>query len=335
MVKINGELKYGNKQLIVDINLDNVSGATALIGPNLSGKTLVLRCIFSRARHRIGRPIHYGPYPHGLTCDVERDDNYTAVYVDAYRVVNQLYETVAKDLLSIIKENAEFIGNEINAIDIRRAAEAIYDSVYDIKKNLNDFYVLELKKHADSQMVADATRLLNELYDEWMKKAEEAKTEFKDIFDDFLPLVLSATVDGFTWVDRKTGAFGQSLYQLSTAFSPALVILYAMYAYAIPQETYLLVEQPEAYAHPLTAFFIGTYLRRLVERSRGRLNIIAETHSFDFLRGFYSEEDTKVYVFRRFIEGDKIYLKVAGQWQGEGYVPGFSDATVFRLLLPK
>jgi hypothetical protein len=168
--------------------------------------------------------------------------------------------------------------------------------------------------------VADAVRQFNELYDEWLRKAEEARGEIKEIFDDFFPLALSATADGFAWTDRKAGASGQGLQRLSVAFSPALVALYAMYAYGIPQETYLLVEEPEAHAHPLMVYFLGAYLRRLAKRSGGRLNVVVSTHSFDFLRGFW-DEGVKVYVLRRFIEGGKVLLKVAGQWRGRAMCP--------------
>jgi len=179
--------------------------------------------------------------------------------------------------------------------------------------------------------VADAVRQFNELYDEWLRKAEEARSGIKEIFDDFFPVVLSATADSFAWTDRKAGASGRGLQRLSAAFSPVLVALYAMYAYGIPQETYLLVEEPEAHAHPLMAYFLGAYLRRLAKRRSGRLNVVVSTHSFDFLRGFW-DEGVKVYVLRRFIEGGKILLKVAGHWQGEGYVPGFSDTAIYKLL---
>jgi hypothetical protein len=192
-------------------------------------------------------------------------------------------------------------------------------------------FALDAKKRADDLLVADAVRQFNELYDEWLRKAEEARSEIKEIFDDFFPVVLSATADGFAWTDRKAGASGRGLQRLSTAFSPALVALYAMYAYGIPQETYLLVEEPETHAHPLMAYFLGAYLRRLAKQSGGRLNVVVSTHSFDFLRGFW-DEGVKVYVLRRFIEGGKILLRVAGQWQGEGYVPGFSDTAIYKLL---
>jgi len=321
--KITGEI--GNKTLAVDLEIDG-TGAVALIGPNLTGKSLVLRCIYQRAQSRIGRPLQAPP---DLICDVERED-YLAVYVDAYRVVNQLYETAMRERLEVIRESAKFIMDQVDDIEIRKAGDAIDRAAATIEKVVSDYqFMLNMKRRADDILVSEAVALLNELYDEWSRKAEEVRAEFRDIFDDFFPLVISATADGFTWTDRKAGASGRGLQHLSAAFSPALVALYAIYAYSIPQETYLLVEEPETHAHPLMAYFLGAYLRRLAKRSGGRLNVIVSTHSYDFIRGFWSE-GVKVYVLRRIIENGKILLKVVGQWQGEGYVPGFSD--IYKLL---
>jgi len=325
-VRAAGELAYGGGALAVELEVD-ASGAVALIGPNLTGKSLLLQCIYQRGRSRIGRPLQAQP---DLACDVERE-GYLAIYVDAYRVVSQLYEVAVRERLGGIREGAEALSGA-DAEDVRRVGDAIYRAADEIEKSLGDLqFALAAKSRADDLLVADAVRQFNELYDEWLRRAEEARSEIKEIFDDFFPLVLSATADGFAWTDRKAGASGRGLQRLSTAFSPALVALYAMYAYGIPQETYLLVEEPETHAHPLMAYFLGAYLRRLAKQSGGRLNVIVSTHSFDFLRGFWGE-DVKVYVLRRFVEGGKILLRVARQWQGEGYVPGFSDTAIYKLL---
>jgi hypothetical protein len=326
-VRAAGELAYGGGTLAVELEID-VSGAVALIGPNLTGKSLLLQCIYQRGESKIGRPLQAPP---DLICDVERED-YLAVYVDAYRVVSQLYEVAMRERLKDIRESAKFIMREVDNEEVRGAGDAIYRVAAAIEKTLGDLqFALDAKSRADDLLVADAVRQFNELYDEWLRKAEEARGEIKEIFDDFFPLALSATADGFAWTDRKAGASGRGLQRLSTAFSPALVVLYAIYAYGTPQATYLLVEEPEAHAHPLMAYFLGAYLRRLAKRSGGRLNVVVSTHSFDFLRGFW-DEGVKVYVLRRFIEGGKILLRVAGQWQGEGYVPGFSDTAIYKLL---
>jgi hypothetical protein len=325
-VRVTGELAYGRGTLAVELEVD-ASGAVALIGPNLTGKSLLLQCIYQRGKPRIGRPLQAPP---DLICDVEKED-YLAVYVDAYRVVSQLYETAIRERLEGIREGAETLSGAYYE-EARRVGDAIYRAAAAIEKILGDLqFALAAKSRADDLLVADAVRQFNELYDEWLRKAEEAKSEIKEIFDDFFPVALSATADGFAWTDRKAGASGRGLQRLSAAFSPALVALYAIYAYGIPQETYLLVEEPETHAHPLMAYFLGAYLRRLAKRSGGRLNVVVSTHSFDFLRGFW-DEGVKVYVLRRFIEGGKILLRVAGQWQGEGYVPGFSDTAIYKLL---
>ncbi len=326
-VRASGESAYGGGTLAVELEID-ASGAVALIGPNLTGKSLLLQCIYQRGKSKIGRPLQAPP---DLICDVERED-YLTVYVDTYRVVSQLYEVAMRERLKDIRESAKFIMRQVDDEEVRGAGDAIYRAAAATEKILGDLqFVLAAKSRADDLLVADAVRQFNELYDEWLRKAEEARSEIKEIFDDFFPLVLSATADGFAWTDRKAGASGRGLQRLSTAYSPALVALYAMYAYGIPQETYLLVEEPEAHAHPLTAYFLGAYLRRLAKQSGGRLNVVVSTHSFDFLRGFW-DEGVKVYVLRRFIEGGKILLRVAGQWQGEGYVPGFSDTAIYKLL---
>jgi len=297
--KITGEL-YGNT--LIDVEID-VSKTTALVGPYIIGRP-VLQCIYQRAMSRIGRSLHQIP---GLICDVEKED-YVAIYVDAYRMVSQLYEIVIQDKLESIKQNAEFI-RDVDDISIRGAGDAIYRAVEDIQEVFDLMYALEMKNRADELLVAEAVSLLNKLYEEWTKKIEE---EFRDLFDDFFPLVISATVDGFVWTDRKTGALGRGLqHYLSTAFSPALVVLYAIYAYGISQkETYLLIEEPEAHAHPWMAYFLGTYLRKLVQ-SNSRLNIVVATQSFGFLNGFIN--GGKVYIIKRDVEG-KVLLK-AKQWQ--------------------
>jgi ABC-type enterochelin transport system ATPase subunit len=58
-VKVAGELAYGGGTLAVELEID-VSGAVALIGPNLTGKSLLLLCIFSRYRR-----LNRGPHDRG------------------------------------------------------------------------------------------------------------------------------------------------------------------------------------------------------------------------------------------------------------------------------
>ncbi len=202
-----------------------------------------------------------------------------------------------------------------------------------LEKMLLDLsYLLELKTLADDARISEAVGEFLDLYSLFEKRREEAREEIKELFDDFFPVFLTATREGFVWRDLRFRSEGRGLTQLSTGFSPALVALYAIYAYAIPQETYLLVEEPESHAHPVAAYFLGVFLRRLAKRSGNRLNVVAATHSLDFLRGFWEENFTKVYVLRRREARGKIELYVDREWSGEAYVPGFTDPAVYALL---
>ncbi|MGC9171121.1 MAG: hypothetical protein ACP5HD_10350, partial [Thermoproteus sp.] len=55
-VTLKGSLRYGNRDIGIDIELD-VGGAVSLVGPNLTGKSLALWCIYAHAARRIGRAV--------------------------------------------------------------------------------------------------------------------------------------------------------------------------------------------------------------------------------------------------------------------------------------
>ncbi|MGC9119731.1 MAG: hypothetical protein ACP5I3_12210, partial [Thermoproteus sp.] len=59
--------------------------------------------------------------------------------------------------------------------------------------------------------------------------------------------------------------------------------------------------------------------------SGGKFNVVAATHSLDFLAGI----GPPAYVFAR--DAERIYVK--GIWRGEGRVPGFTDAAIYRALV--
>lgn len=129
-VKMAGELAYGGGTLAVELEID-ASGAVALIGPNLTGKSLLLQCIYQRGEPRIGRPLQAPPE---LICDIEKG-GYLAIYVDAYRVVSQLYETAIRERLEVIREGAEALRGA-NDRDISRTGEAICRAAAAIEKSL-------------------------------------------------------------------------------------------------------------------------------------------------------------------------------------------------------
>jgi hypothetical protein len=327
-VILKGSLRYGNRDIGVDIRLD-VGGAVSLVGPNLTGKSLTLWCIYAHAAKKIGRAVER-ELPN-LECRVDSADYY-AVYVDAYRVAVQLYELSVKPRLEdIVRLGAEMRdlasstagATEIADIDsrfirLRDLVKEIQGAVY------GDFEIaLSARQRADDWKIAEAQAIVDEVR-RTMEKARE-DPELKDLIDEYMPLLISVTSEGFVWRDPKIGAEGAGLRQLSTVFAPALVLAEAIYAYGLPRQTFLLVEEPEAHAHPVLAFFLGRVLRRLVERSGGRFNVVAATHSLDFLAGI----GPPAYIFAR--DAERIYVK--GIWRGEGRVPGFTDAAIYRALV--
>lgn len=54
MIAVKGSLTYGSRNVVVDIELEPAR-LTVLTGPNLAGKSLVLRCLYSKAEARVGR----------------------------------------------------------------------------------------------------------------------------------------------------------------------------------------------------------------------------------------------------------------------------------------
>ncbi|MGC9051729.1 hypothetical protein [Pyrobaculum sp.] len=327
-VGLRGSLAYGNKKVGIDIEFEAV-GATSLVGPNLTGKSLALWCIYSSARRRFGRVIKR-ELP-DVVCEVEPGDYY-AVYVDAYRVAVQLFELAVRENIEMIRERAadiREIAEESASPEGREAAErafrAVVELLTDIKRaTYGDFDIaLGLKQASGDLRVREAVSVVEEVGRAMERVREEP--ELRDLVDDFFPLSLYVTSDGFGWVDNKWGAEGYGLRELSTVFAPALVLAEAVYAYGLPGLTYFLVEEPETHAHPVLAFFLGRVLRRLVERSGGRFNVVAATHSLDFLLGI----GPPAYVFAR--DAERIYVK--GVWRGEGRVPGFTDAAVYRAFV--
>ena len=321
-IALRGSLQYGDKDLHVDISLE-MEPTTALIGPNLTGKSLALQCIHRHAKERYGRDLGWAPV--GVFCEVSEED-YVSIYLDVYRTVNQLYERALSSRISSMKR----------IIDSLKGYEEIRGVAVDLDTDLRVMARLlegdremagELKEAVDDRLLFEAMGELDALKAQFQRAAEKLR-ETGHIFEEYFPLELSVTKAGFNWRDSRIGAKGYGLTTLSSAFSPAMVVLFATYAYAVPERTYLLVEEPEAHAHPLLAFFIGRYLRRLTERAGGRFNVVASTHSLDFVRGLRG----RVYVLSREQEGERWVLRVIKEWRGEGIVPGFSDPALYELV---
>lgn len=326
MATVKGILTYGNKNVVVDIELQPAR-LTILIGPNLTGKSLVLRCMYSKAEARVGRLSDRDLWKglEGITCDAGEAVE-LAVYLDAYRTAIQLYEFLQNEFVSV-KEMLKRLS--IVGEDDKQLVQRIRDDIKTIEDRVKaDFDVAaELKKYADDYVVKEALDVLFQLYERYGQVAKD-----HDLFDDFFPLLLTVEKDGFVWRDMKNNARGRGLSTLSTVYAPALVATYMLYAYGASdaRNVYLLVEEPEAHAHPVLAHFLGRLALLLAERAEERgygFHAVFATHSLDFLMGAHGRL-AKAYIFRR--TADKIFVE--GVWDGKSYVPGLSDPSAYEVF---
>lgn len=326
MITVKGDLTYGNKNVKVDIELEPAR-LTVLTGPNLTGKSLVIRCVYNRAETRVGRLSAKDLWIEGVSCDATETIK-LAVYLDAYRTAIQLYE--------FLQSKFEDIGNTLKSIyhdvtedDIRQQVQKVIDDLKIIESAVKaDFSTaLVLKSYTNDYLVKETLDVLFQLYEQYKQVAKE-----HGLFDDFFPIMLSVEKDGFVWRDTKTDARGRGLRTLSTVYAPALVAMYMLYAYGASdgRDVYLLVEEPEAHAHPVMAHFLGRLALRLAERAEERgygFRAMFATHSLDFLAGAYGKV-SRAYILRR--SHDRIYVE--GTWDGGSYIPGLSDPGAYQLF---
>ena len=90
---------------------------------------------------------------------------------------------------------------------------------------------VELKEAVDDRLLFETMGELDALKAQFQKAAEKLK-ETGPIFEEYLPLELSVTKAGFNWRDPRVGAKGFGLAALSSAFSHAMVILFARIRHA-------------------------------------------------------------------------------------------------------
>lgn len=325
MITVRGNITYGNKNISIDIELEPAR-LTILTGPNLTGKSLVLRCVYSKAETKVGRLSVEDLWVEGVSCDATEAIK-LAVYVDAYRTAVQLYELI-QIKFEDVKSALKFIHSSVR-VDDRQLVQKVNDDIKIIENRIKaDLDIAtELKSYTDDYLVKEALDVLFQLYEQYRQVAKD-----HDLFDDFFPLILSVEKDGFVWRDTKTDARGRGLRTLSTVYAPALVAMYMLYAYGASdgRDVYLLVEEPEAHAHPVMSHFLGRLALRLAESAEERgygFHAVFATHSLDFLTGAYGKV-SRAYILRR--SHDRIYVE--GTWDGGSYIPGLSDPGAYQLF---
>jgi len=342
-MRIQGTIPYGNGKVAINIDIDLSKPMTILIGPNLTGKSITLMCIanmYSRKQFMRGYvKSKIDSLKQFVRCEGGERFDYT-VFVDAYRVAAQPIEYVGEGLEEI-RENADELirGEEGKAPP---ALERIKDRVEKIKELLYEKpIILELKNYTSTHRLSMAYRKFEEIREEFKKLIEEIASKigseeaniFKADLIHFSQLFTDITSDGWLWNDLEVGIEGSDIEVLSSVFAPSLVILYAVLTYAMQGTKALLIEEPEAHAHPSLAMFLGYLLTKLA-MSDNTMRVIATTHNFDFLRGalMVGGKSVGVYVFNRRRDERGVYTLIAEPWNYTAAVPGFTETGVLSIL---
>jgi len=318
---ISTELNYGGWRLVLDVSID-LAPVTLLVGPNLTGKSLVM-CLLASA---LGRPHTTCPTVEArVRCPIEGG---YVLFLDAYRASAYVYEII-KGELSVLEELSDFLSKNAATEHLGEKARETLDRIRAImERELSE--LLDAKKKVDDTLLRDADIVTDREIEKFKKFVEEIKVQ-ADV-DYLLPLILIPKDGGYSWYDRA-GPRGSHLRQLSTGFAAAMVVTALKYAYAIASDkpAYLFVEEPEAHAGPLQAFFLGHLAAVLTKRAEERgakLFFVASTHSIDFIRGA-TRKWTKIYLMNREVrrEAREIVLK-ASPVESMEWIPHFPEAAI-------
>lgn len=277
----------------------NFSRITLIIGPNLAGKSVLLRCIFHAVSgNKYNLSVETDPIKE---CSIdEKFDN--AVYLDPYVITYYIFDKY-KDYF--IEPGWE---NDKEMIRLRRIGQDIS----------NVLKLSDLRARTRDEDLYDAMRLVDEEVAKVSKEAKDAGHEEEVKY--IMPLRVSVTPEGLIWRD-VFGGEGQGAVRLPPSFYPALVLATVMYSYALSkkEKVLLLLDMPEAFAYPSFTYTLGRVVQRLASSSEN-IYLIASTHSWDFYTGVKRAGDlVTTYVMTR--EGDKVTLSTLKEgW----YIPGFS-----------
>jgi len=272
---------------------------TVIIGPNLSAKSVIFKCIYSSVPVPAPEKFNLGSYTEPLgECQVEEGENFDyAVYIDVYAITYRIYEEV-KDLME-------------------RYADKIPTEMYSIlEKQLPTLSFLNnIRNLITDDEIGESREVVEKLLTEIKEKLKSLKLE--EEIDYLEPLQLFPTKNGLNWKDF-TGSRGEGVKYLSPSFYNAAIVTLMQYLYALSKKykVLLILDEPEAFAHPSFAFFLGKLINKLTLESKN-LFTICVIHSWDFLQGI--KNGAKVKVIRRRKDG-KVEIN---EWNGEVYIPGF------------
>ncbi|WP_054850225.1 ATP-binding protein [Vulcanisaeta sp. JCM 14467] len=252
-------------------------------------------------------------------------------------------------MLDEIRRAVEELGDE----NLRAIRNSILRDVDTLNKSLSENEVAgDLRIRASMRFLYYAMDLFEKarkefqaIIEEVSKSLGERGEDFRRALSHFMPLFIEYvnTADNnsaWYWYDLELGNTGLNVEELSSVYAPSLVVFYALHTYALPQNSVLLIEEPEAHAHPSLSLFLGYFLNKLVQDSERRLrggekpwifHIVTATHSMDFLRGalMAGEDTVEVYVFNRDVAEGKITVE---PWSGGAVVPGLTEPALLTIL---
>jgi len=332
---VSARLNYGGWTLVLDTSIE-LAPVTIFVGPNLTGKSLIMCLIASMAITEKAKKV----YPETCPTEVRMSGNVACnietgyrIFLDAYRTSAYIYEKVKNRLYSL-RRLGEFLENSIE-IEIRETGEAIDKNIRHITSLLKRdiLLLLNAKKRIDERLLVEAEKVIKEELERFQNYISEMKL-LADV-DYLLPISISPTDKGYIWSDIA-GPAGEGLSHLSTGFAAAMVVTALKYAYANARRepVYLFVEEPEAHAGPLQAFFLGHLAAVLTKRAEERgakLFFIASTHSLDFVRGATSGW-TNIYVTERSVDKEKKTITLlVKKWERRDIVPHFFESAALAI----
>jgi len=326
---------YGGWTLVLDASID-LAPVTLFVGPNLTGKSLIMCLIASSAFSEKAK----GTYPETCPTEVRKGGNVTCsietgygLFLDAYRTSAYIYEKV-RDRLHDIRRKGEFL-ETYTETEIRETGERIDTAIRHIVNLLERdlLLLLNAKKMIEERLLVEAERTIENELERFQSYIREMKLQ-ADV-DYLMPISISPTDKGYIWSD-VAGPAGEGLLHLSTGFAAAMVVTALKYAYASARRepVYLFVEEPEAHAGPLQAFFLGHLAAVLTKRAEERgakLFFVASTHSLEFVRGAISGW-TNIYVTERSVDKEnKTITLLVKKWDRRDVVPHFFESAALAI----
>jgi predicted ATPase len=293
-MKLEVNVKLDHAEINGTIDIDKL---TVLIGPNISGKSLILKCIYSSLKST--KYILSIPFNELSDCKIDENNFDYIIYNDIYSIVYFIYDKYRKEFEYYLDdtENPNYtfftkMSNDLKTLDL-----------------LN-----EIRLMVTDESISKAN---NEIEDKLKKVGLDEESNY------ILLLRIFPTSGDLEWKDYS-GEEGQGVQDLSPSFYSSSIVTLMQYTYALSlkKKVLLLLDELDAFAHPILAYFLGKLIHRLVSKSHN-LYVVTVTHNWDFFKGIIEGDLPKVYVVKR--KGKNVEFS---EWKGEIYIPGFSTSSV-------